>query len=411
MKILNISQNAHITGGSDIYWDSLTCLLQKQGHKVYPFSSFDKSKIPMNSIIPNVAKEYFPNTIDFNKRDIATLIRYIYNKNSKDALNNYINKICDKIDLAHLHIYYGKLTASILSVLTKKKIPIVQTLHEYKLVCPTYKMFDGREVCYACKNNKFYNCFLKKCNRDNLMRSMLSTMESYVSLLNGNQLKIDKFITVSQFQKFEIIKMGFNKKKLTTVYNYIDTKEYTNFNKCDGYFVYFGRIEKVKGIITLLKAMKIVVDNRPDARLKLVGSGEFFKTSQCYAKSLDLRCVEFLGFKNKSEVNYIVGKAIANVVPSIWFETFGLTILEAFALGVPSIVSDIGGMPELVNDGVDGFIVAPGDSRSLAKRMIDLYDDVLLSKKMGKIGREKIISHFSPESHFQQLQKIYHEVM
>jgi glycosyltransferase involved in cell wall biosynthesis len=358
-----------------------------------------------------MAEQYFPDTVNFNGRDITTLVRYIYNTQSKNKLNTYIETVCGRIDIAHLHIYYGKLTASILSVLKKKKIPVVQTLHEYKLVCPIYKLFDGHQVCYSCMKNHFFHCFFKKCNRKQFMRSLLSTIESYVSVFAGSQSKIDKFITVSHFQKYQIIKMGFPPKKLTTIHNYIDTKTYLRSDSCERYFVYFGRIEKIKGIKTLIDAMKIVTDNRPNARLKIAGIGEFLPEAQKYTKDLNLPNVDFLGFMNKSKLNDLVKKAIFNIVPSIWFETFGLTIGEAFAMGIPSIVSNIGGMPELINEGIDGFIVPPGNARALSWRMIDVYDNIRLSRQMGEAGRKKIMSQFSPEAHFKQLHKIYKEFL
>lgn len=400
-----------MVGGSDVYWNDLNNLLLQNGNNVHPFASLDSTRKIFENLDNKVVKKYFPEAIDFDRKDVLTLMKYIYNKKSSDALKIYIEEICGDVDVAHLHIYYGKLTSSILNVLSKRSIPIVQTLHEYKLVCPNYKMFDGRHVCYSCKGNKLFNCFVKKCNRDNRLRSLISTVESYVSLLNGSQSKISKFITVSDFQKCEYVKMGFDEDKLVTVHNFIDTNKYRIANERKGYFVYFGRIEKIKGISVLIKAMKAVVKNRPKAILKIAGTGEYIDTCKQLALDMNLNCIDFLGFKDKLEINDIVAGSIANIVPSIWFETFGLTILEAFAMGVPSIVSDIGGMPELVSDGVDGFVVGPGDSHSLANRMIELYDNDALSKKMGAVGRQKINKLFSQESHYEKLQAIYKEVM
>ncbi len=159
MKVLNISQSFEIKGGSDVYFRSLTELLREHGLQVEEFAS-----TPENS-------EVYPKAIDFEKPGLKEVAKYIYNPEAKQKLGSLLGRT--SFDVAHLHIYYGKLTTSILAPLKDQGIPIIQTLHEYKIVCPTYKLYDGRNVCLECKNNRFYKCFLKKCNRNSYVRSAL----------------------------------------------------------------------------------------------------------------------------------------------------------------------------------------------------------------------------------------------
>ncbi|WP_339846528.1 glycosyltransferase family 4 protein [uncultured Halopseudomonas sp.] len=394
-SVLNINQSDLIIGGSDIYWKQLTSLLVEKGHHVKEFSS---SASPTRSL---------PTAIDFNNPTITNALKYIYNREAKQKISYHL----DSIDVAHLHIYYGKLTGSILGSIRSKQVPIVQTLHEYKLVCPIYTMHRNDKTCYACVNNKFYNCLLNSCNRGSLSRSLLTTAESYISLVTGSQKKIDAFITVSDFQKSEISKMGFPEEKLTTIHNFIDHSQHIPSNFTGEHLLYFGRVERVKGIEHLIRAMHHLRGHH-GLKLLIAGTGNYLTEAQKLVDELGLgRSIKFLGRCTKIEINRLLGSCFASVTPSIWAETFGLTLIESLCEERPVIASRIGGMTEIIEEGTTGYFVSPGDTRKLAERILYLYQNPIIAERMGKAGRRSAIERFSPEAHYRKIMQVYKTVL
>lgn len=395
MNILNCSQNYYIRGGSDKYFFDLAKLLEGYGDTVVPFCASS-----INNLHTAYSK-YFPSGADLDNPGVLDVFKYIYNR---DASRQIIHLLRDnRIDLAHLHIYYGKLTSSILPVLKSCDVPIVQTLHEYKLVCPVYTMHDKKGVCHSCSDNKFYMSLIKKCNRNSYARSAVSMVESYCSILAGSQKLVDCFITVSDFQKNEILKMGFDEDKIQTVHNFIEYKNYRVELSNQGYFLYFGRVEKIKGVEVLLKAFEIL----KNIKLIILGDGEYLIYAKNYCKENNMNNVEFVNHVEPERVAKYVQGAIATISPSTWYETFGLTLLESLSCGKPVIASDIGGMTEILTEGSDGFFVEPGDVNQLVERIKYLSDNPAIVQEMGLNGRRKVEEKFSPDAHMSKIKGIY----
>lgn len=395
MEIINISQSFEIKGGSDTYFKALSALLADHGITVKEFaSSVNESEV-------------YPRAINFDKPSLTEIVKYFYNPDAKKKLESFLS--ANRFDVAHLHIYYGKLTSSILQPLKKQGIPIVQTLHEYKIVCPTYKLYDGHALCKDCSGNHFYKALFKKCNRDSFAKTFISAAEAYVSLWGGSQSLIDRFITVSDFQKRQIADMGFKSDKITTVHNFIDLSTYPDFYREGEYVLFFGRIEQVKGIDSLIDAFESLPDHM---KLLIIGHGgyETEVRKRIDASSSLGKKIKILGFMNKEEISRAIHQSKFVVVPSIWYETFGLTVVEAMAHFKPVIGANIGGITEIISDGQDGFLITPGSQVELADQIKLLWNDESLIKKMGMAARQKVEQHFSPQQHFEKLNTIYREL-
>lgn len=398
MNILNVNQSSIIRGGSDIYWQSLSGLLKENNHVVYDYYSIENGRDKTNCI--------YPKALDFENPDLMSILKYCYNVDAGKKIARFISD--KKINTAHLHIYYGKLTASILKPLCEANIPIVQTLHEYKLVCPTYKLYRNGNVCHECRNNNFYNALVNKCNRNSFSRSLLSTVESYVSLLCGSQSKIEHFITVSDYQRNEILKMGFAPHNVTTIHNFIDDSGFEPSHKNPEYILYFGRIEKEKGIDVIIDAARILCTK--NIKFILAGEGSYLNRARSIVNELGLSNIEFLGYKNKNEIIELINGSFTVIAPSLWYETFGLVLLEAFSCAKPVIASNIGGMTEIINDGVDGFLVLPGSAEELAEKIEFIVSNPRQAQYMGEAGYKKQKSVFSKQAHFKKLMSVYSQV-
>jgi glycosyltransferase involved in cell wall biosynthesis len=397
--ILNAGQNYQLRGGSERYQFVLSELLQKKGHRVIPFAA----RRPKNQATH--WSEYFPQGVNFEHPSLADLIRFIYSKPAANAIKRLLNDV--PIDIAHLHIYYGQLTASILEPLQQAGVPIVQTLHEYKIVCPVYTLVSNGEICQACKGHAFWHATHKRCNRGSVARSLLSTVESYISKSLGSVRKIDHFITVSHFQREKVIELGIPAEKVTTIHNFIDTDSIQPNAEPGEYFLYFGRLERLKGLFTLIEAASTL----KQIPLLIAGEGEARTELEQLIQQNNFKHIHLLGFKQESDLHQLIGNSICTLAPSEWYETFGLTLIESFARGRPVIASNIGGMSEIVSDTIDGFLVPPNNLEVLREKMLWMAKNRSEAVEMGQAGRRKVQAQFNPEIHYEKLMDVYRKVL
>lgn len=397
--ILNVSQNYHVRGGSDRYFFTLAELLRKHGHQVVPFTAAS----PNNE--PSEWENYFPRGADFEHPGAGDLLRFLY---SHDAVKSIRQLLKDTdINLAHFHIYYGKLTASILEVLKRDGIPLIQTLHEYKLTCPVYSHLSNDQICEACEGKHFWRALPKRCNRGSLARTALSVTESYISKMLGAVKKFDHFISVSHFLRKKMISHGMPEDKISTVHNFVDVSDITpNFSEGD-YILYFGRVHRSKGILTLIEAAVPLTD----LPIYIVGDGEAMSEVQQIIEQNGCKHIHLLGFKQGDELRELIRNSICTVLPSEWYENCPMSVLESYAYGKPVIGADIGGIPELIVDGVDGFLVPSGEPETLRDRLLWMFEHKDDAAEMGRIGRDKMETEFNADIHYERIMNVYQQFL
>ncbi|MGD1917795.1 MAG: glycosyltransferase family 4 protein, partial [Pleurocapsa sp.] len=386
-------------GCSDQYLFALSDLIHKHIQQVTPFATID----PKNK--DTEWSRYIPEGVNFDNPGIKDLIRFIYSRKAANAIKRQCRE--HTIDIAHLNIYYGQLTSSILTPLKQAGIPIIQTLHEYKIVCPVYSLRSGNEICQACNGSAFWKATVKRCNRGSLARSLLSTVESYASNLMGAINKVDRFIAVSDFQRLKLVELGIPNHKITSVHNFIDLSDIEVSQHPGEYFLYFGRLEGYKGIFTLIEAASTLTD----IPLLIVGDGTDRAEVEAIIQEKNLKHIKLLGFKQKRELRELIKGSICTITPSEWYETFGLTLIESFACGKPVIASGIGGMTEIITNGVDGYHLEPGNSLELRERMewMGLHRNKAI--EMGRLGRKKVEEKFNAQQHYQKLMEVYEQAL
>ena len=399
LTVLNAGQNLHVRGGSDRYMLALGRLLEEHGHRVVPFAAAH----PGNEVTEWGA--YFPPRVDFDHPGPRDVLHYIYHPAAARAIERLLDVA--KPDLAHLHIYYGQLTTSIVRALRRRGVPIVQTLHEYKLVCPTYNLLAGTEICQDCHGSAFWHAIARRCNRGSLARSALSAAESYLSRALGSLDLVDHFIAVSDFQRGKLVELGVPPERITTVHNFVDASGVAANAAPGVHFLYFGRLEYVKGLWTLIDAASRV----PHVPLLIAGSGSAEAALREHVEKRGLAHVRFVGFVTGDALASLIRDSICTITPSVWYETFGLTLLESFVHCRPVIASAIGGMPEIVVDGLNGFLVPPGDAAALAERMTWMAAHREEAAAMGARGRERVDDAFTPARHYDRVLEIYRRVL
>ena len=395
LTILNISQNHYVRGGSDRYFFTMAELLQKHGHNVIPFTAASAKNEPTEW------DQYFPRAADFEKPGPVDLLRFLYSRDAVKSIHKLLNKT--NIDIAHFHIYYGKLTASILGSLKNAGIPLIQTLHEYKLTCPVYSHLSNDEICEDCEGKHFWRALPKKCNRGSLARTALSVTESYVSRFLGCVDKFDHFISVSHFLRKKMIQYGIPEEKISTVHNFTDVSDITPNFSIGEYILYFGRVHRSKGILTLIEAAAPL----KQVPLYIVGDGEAMPEVQRIIEENGCEHIQLLGFKQGDELRELILNSICTVLPSEWYENCPMSVLESFAYGKAVIGADIGGIPELVIDGVDGFLVPSAGMEALREKLLWMSENRAEAAEMGKVGRKKMETEFNADIHYQRIMDVY----
>jgi glycosyltransferase involved in cell wall biosynthesis len=395
MKILQINKFHYLRGGSERYYLGLIDLLKNNGDEVMEFSMKHESNLP------SAYREYFIENVNFQKTSVKDALKFIYNWDAVRKLKKLLDK--ERPDIAHLHNIAHQLTPQIIEVLKERNIPVVQTLHDYKLICPNYSLYANGKFCNECKGGKYYNCFLSKCMHNSYAKSFLAVVEAYLYKYKKTYDKVDLFIAPSQYMKDMCVDFGIDPNRIRVLNNFIDPEKFRYIEKCEtgDYLLYFGRLSWEKGVYTLISAMKELKDEK----LKIVGSGPEYQNlkKSIESEGLDDR-VELCGPKYGEELKKILNCSKAVILPSIWPENYPYTLLEALSCGKPIIASNTGGIPEIVEDGVSGFLFEPGNSADLAVKINQLKN--LDQDKLAKTADMKIGS-LNDEFHFEELKNIY----
>lgn len=365
MKILLIDVYNFNKGGAETVCFNTGRMLEEHGHKAVYFT------LKWKDNNPSPYDKYFPESKETRKgplRQVRNMVNYFYHFEAARKMEQLIED--EKPDIAHIHLMWGQITPSIFPVLKRHNIPILFTVHDYRIVCPAYTFRDGHgNICEACKGKYFYKCFTHTCTKGSKILSAVMAAEQYFRNWFFNPAKyIDGFIYVSNFARDiqEKYMPSLKNKAKITLYNF--STSISNEPKTmpeEKYFLFFGRLSYEKGIKTLLAAFR----NLPNCRLKVVGTGPLETELRKMTEDCGMSNVEFLGYKRGAELVSLVRNAYFVIVPSEWYENNPMTIIEAYSVGTPVIGARIGGIPEIVADGITGFQYESGSN-------IDLKDKV-----------------------------------
>lgn len=400
MKILLINKYLFRKGGAEASTFVTGDLLKANGHEVY-FWGMAHHK---NFDLP--FQDLFPSRVDYEKNNglISSAIaaaNILYSFEAKKKLAKLLDII--QPDLVHMNNIYHQLSPSILPEIKNRRIPMVMTLRDYKVVCPAYSMVSKGKVCEKCKNGQYYHCGLNKCTKGSLLKSMVNVAEMY---LHHTFLKlyenIDTFISPSRFLISKVKEMGL-KKEILHLFNCVDISEYSpSFNWEENSIVYVGRISHEKGIQTLIKAVK-----DQNLILKIVGDGPLKIPLEKKNQKENIKNVKFLGYRSGQDLQNEIKKSMFLVIPSEWYENNPRSVIEAFALGKPVLGARIGGISELVKDWKTGFNYISGDTKDLRSKIIAMVKHKELIPQMGQNARNFVEKELNTDTHYQKLLKIY----
>lgn len=400
MKILCVNKFYFIRGGAESTFFETAKLLERKGHKVMPFAM----KHPSNA--PSSYEKYFVSNIDYETsgflHKIKAACNLLYSFEAERKMDRLIYE--EKPDIAHLFNVYHHLSPSILYPLKKSNIPVVLTLNDYKMVCASYLMLHKGKICEACKNGRYYECFLKRCVKNSRAKSLLNMAEMYLhhNILHIYDL-VDIFIAPSIFIKNKSEEMGL-KGRVVYLPHALNVEEFTpEYKWKENSIVYLGRLSREKGLVTLLNAVKGI----KGLFLKIIGEGPLESMLKRKVEAEGIKNVSFLGFKSGIELKEEIRKSMAVVLPSECYEVFGLCIVEGFALGKPAIGSRIGGITELIEENKTGVTFESGNADDLRSKIEYLMRNPDKIVEMGKNGRSFVEQNLNHEKHYQRLIGIY----
>lgn len=387
MKILLIHNYYRYRGGEDRYVRILEDTLTQKTHQVIHFF-YDSRSIEHFSL--------------FQKWLIP--IKLINSKSINRKLEDFL--IGEKPDLAVVHNLSPLLSLSILEVLKRNRVPILKRLENYKFLCLNGLFLRNNfKVCEKCIYGNFFHGILFRCYQHSFFNSMGIAISEWIHRRKKTLTSaVDLFLATSQFVKTKYVQAGFPGDKIVVYPNFINFEPVEFILKPELYAIYIGRLSTEKGLLTLLKAFK----GLPDLPLKILGNGPFEKELKKYIHTHKMKNVEFAGFVDGELKREILARARFLIFSSECYESFGYSIIESYACGIPVIASDMGGARELIKEGDTGFLFVPGNSKDLQKqvsRMLEIDEKNLMSmkKKSLKLAREL----YTKEGGYKNILKVF----
>jgi glycosyltransferase involved in cell wall biosynthesis len=389
-------------GGDSTYTFDVARLLEAEGHQVMHFAM----KHAKNADSPY--ERFFVENIDYQEvfrsrnpmKQATAFLRSLYSFEARRKFRALVAET--RPDIVHFQNFRRHLTFSVVAEAKRQGLPVVYTAHDYDPVCPNSVLFAGNRICEVCAGGGYYKALGIRCKQRSLLGTLPLVLEgSFVNMM-GYYDHIDLVITPSEFARRKLIEHGFEAAKVVTVHNFIDAGAYDPVFGGSG-IVYFGRLAPEKGLETLIEAAATTAR----ARIVLAGDGPLRTHLEDLSLKLGCQNVDFLGYVERDKLLAIVRKAMCVVMPSVWFENFPYSILEAFALGKPVIASRIGGMPEIVIDGHTGLLSEPGDALALSERIEYLLENPWAVEDLGRNARTKVEKEFDPATHYRRLKAVY----
>jgi glycosyltransferase involved in cell wall biosynthesis len=406
--------------------------LSAAGWQVVPFAMADASTrdTPWSGYFVT-ARDY--RTPRWNRGTLGDALSLLWNREAARHLDALLGAVRPAI--AHLHNIYHHLSPSVLPVLARHGVPVVMTLHDLRLLCPAIHMFRQGEVCERCRGGRFWQAVAGRCVKDSRAASLAAIETAHQHLRRLYQRHVELMLCPSRFYLEKYAEWGYPRDKLMHLPNFVDTEFWRPLPALSpqsaAAYLYFGRLSREKGLTTLLQAQSLweklgaggaaagdaaaggaatrgaPSGGAPPMTLLIAGSGPAEDQLRRQASELGLQRCEFLGSLDTSALRDVLGRVRFTVIPSQWYENAPMAILESLAAGRPVLGTRIGGITELIDDGQDGVLVAPGDPRALCE---GLQKAASLPPEAGARARSKVVKTASRRVHMERLAQIFTDV-
>lgn len=402
MKIILVNKFLFPKGGDAICTLETGKLLKSRGHDIHFFGM----KHLNNPAYLN--EDLFVNEMNLEQKmdwiqQVKTAGHVLYSLEAKRKVFQLIQRI-GRPDIVHVHNFAHQLSPSILDVFKDHKIPVVMTMHDFKLVCASYSLLSRGNVCQKCQHGGHFHCFLQGCIKNSRLKSFLGSVEMYwhhAILRIYNSIRV--FVSPSMFMKNKLIQMGWTK-PVVYLPNCIDVDAYhPQYIPSEQSIVYVGRLSKEKGVQSLMMAVKGL-----DVTLKIIGEGDEKESLMQLVQNQDIHNVKFLGYKSGEDLKEEIKRSMFLVIASRCYENNPRCVIEAFALGKPVVGPQRGGIEELVGDSLRGLMYDPSQPDSLRHTINRLIEAAQSTRAtMGQAARAFVEKELNAQVHYQRLMSIY----
>ena len=379
-KVLIVHNYYQIPGGEDTVVANEKKMLEDHGHEVVLY-------IRHNSELKELSK----------LQKILLPVNTIFNFQTYREVKKLIKE--QKINLVHVHNTLNLVSPSVYYAAFACHVPVVQTVHNFRLLCPGATFFRDGHVCEECLSKGLICAVKHKCYRGSRVQTLACVISTLIHRMIGTYGKIN-YICLTEFNKEKLLNLKqIKEEKIFVKPNFVEAvRELVPYEKRKDQFVYVGRLEEIKGMDILLKAWKHLGEQAP--MLLMCGKGPLEEWCQDFIEENHLANVEMLGFVPNEQVRKLVGESKALVLPTQVYEGFPMTIAEAYAAGTPVIGSDLGNTGSLIENGKNGLKFQPKSIEELAEAVLKIRES------FGGLG-EEMIYKYSAENNYEQLRNIY----
>ncbi|MEE4561910.1 glycosyltransferase family 4 protein [Paenibacillus polymyxa] len=313
-----------------------------------------------------------------------------------------------KPDVVHVHNFFPVISPSVYHACERLGVPVVQTLHNYRLICPAATFMRGNEVCEKCLHGTLLHSIRHGCYRGSQLQTIpVAAMIKFNELIGTWQHKVSRYIALTEFARDKFAESGIPLDRIAVKPNFIHHQTVkAKYDPNDRYLLFVGRISAEKGVRNLLQAWSQRED-RGGLRLVIIGDGP--QKAELAAAYLQ-EDIQFLGKQDGDTVLDCMSRAMYVMVPSIWYEGFPMTIVESYSVGTPVLCSRIGALEEIVEDGVTGFHFQHDDLeniKTVIRRAVAYENYAAMRQKVA----ENYAAHYTEEVNVKQLLAIYSEAM
>ncbi|HWC18927.1 MAG TPA: glycosyltransferase family 4 protein [Terriglobales bacterium] len=387
MRILTAHNYYHYPGGEDVVFAQEKSVLEKHGHEIFTYER-SNDELESKSLLPRV----------------LGAAAAVWSRTTYSEFSQLLKRLTP--DIVHVHNTFLAMSPSVFWACKDAGIPVVHTVHNYRLLCPNTAFYRDGHPCEQCAGGNMWHGIAHGCYRSSRLATGIAASAVGYNWQRGTWTHaIDRYIAPTQFLSQKLISGGLPADRIVVKPHFVDPDPGVARER-ERYAVFIGRLSPEKGTTTLLKAWERVVD----VPLLILGDGPERTELEacCREKKLNVR---FMGSLPRLQALEHLRRARLLIFPSITYESFGMGVIEAYACGVPVVASDHGAMRELVQHGHTGLRFRPTDSDDLAGTVRKLWCDEELLVRVGRNARQEFERKYTAEANYHALIEIYEEVL
>lgn len=390
-KVLIVHNYYQISGGEDTVVENEKELLESHGHEVILYSR-DNADLQKYHLFRKI---FLPIETVFSLKTYREIKKIIREK---------------QVNLVHVHNTLALVSPSVYYAAFRCKVPVVQTLHNFRLLCPGAAFYRDGDICENCVEYGLKCAVKHNCYRDSKAQTLVCVISTMIHRFIGTYKKLN-YICLTEFNKEKLLMLNRPYKKKIIEESRVFVKPNFTFpnvhggRKDEGDYVFLGRIEEIKGIKVLIDAFS----QMPEKNLLIAGNGTEVLKYQTYLKTIGAKNIKFIGYLDRDNKELLISRAKAVIVTSQWYETFGMVVIEAFAASVPVVAGDIGNVGSLVEEKKTGWKFQYDSVEALRSAIneFERYPRDILADNAFQCYKK----NYSPESNYQQLFRIYQMVL